>query len=185
MADAVCAGLEAGKVRCWIAPRDVAPGAQWAGSIIRGITEAKIMVVIFSGHTNNSRHVMNEIERAVSHGVTIIPFRIENVAPSEDLELFISSCHWLDALTPPIEAKINELLRAALGVLGRGIPDVNVIGEPARPAAPRYAAKPRHKKIASHPRRRRNPAGRSPDLFLSRRKGPPRCCPWRCSRIPG
>jgi len=146
VADAVCAGLEAGKVRCWIAPRDVAPGAQWAGSIIRGITEAKIMVVIFSGHTNNSRHVMNEIERAVSHGVTIIPFRIENVAPSEDLELFISSCHWLDALTPPIEAKINELLRAALGVLGRGIPDVNVIGEPARPGAPRYAAKPRHKK---------------------------------------
>ena len=119
VADAVCSGLEAGKVRCWIAPRDVAPGAKWGGSIVRGITEAKIMVVIFSGHTNRSPHVMNEIERAVSHGVTIIPFRIEDVAPSEDLELFISSCHWLDALTPPIESKIGELLGATLRVLGR------------------------------------------------------------------
>ena len=146
MADAVCAGLEAGKVRCWIAPRDVEPGANWAGSIIRGITESKIMVVIFSGHTNHSRHVMNEIERAVSHGVTIIPFRIEDVAPSEDLELFISSCHWLDALSPPLESKIGELLRAALRVLGRGEP-----GEP-EPEAPKpmfakhHAVDPRPKR---------------------------------------
>lgn len=57
------------------------------------------MFVIFSGHTSRSQHVMNEIERAVSHGVTIIPFRIEAVEPSENLELFISSCHWLDAIT--------------------------------------------------------------------------------------
>jgi ABC-type amino acid transport substrate-binding protein len=118
VADAVCAGLEGGRVRCWIAPRDVAPGANWGRSIVHAITASKVMVVIFSGHTNRSRHVMNEIERAVSHGVTILPFRIEDVAPSEDLELFISSCHWLDALTPPIEAKIAELVRAVRRVLG-------------------------------------------------------------------
>ena len=144
VADAVCAGLEAGKVRCWIAPRDVAPGAKWAASIIRGIVDAKIMVVIFSGHTNRSPHVMNEIERAVSHGVTIIPFRIEDVAPSEDLELFISSCHWLDALTPPIEAKISELLHAALGVLGRA--QTNEEAESPLPPAARKISKPFRKR---------------------------------------
>lgn len=146
VADAVCAGLEAGKVRCWIAPRDVPPGANWAGSIVRGITESKIMVVIFSGHTNRSRHVMNEIERAVSHGVTIIPFRIEDVAPSEDLELFISSCHWLDALTPPLEAKIHELLHATQRVLGRTVTE----GEaPVSNATAPQATEPRHKAKAA------------------------------------
>ena len=118
VADAVCAGLEADKIRCWIAPRDVPPGENWGGSIIHAITESKIMVVIFSSHTNRSRHVVNEIERAVSHEVTIIPFRIEPVTPSENLELFISSCHWLDALTPPLEAKIRELSAAARRALG-------------------------------------------------------------------
>jgi ABC-type amino acid transport substrate-binding protein len=143
VADAVCAGLEAGKARCWIAPRDVAPGENWAGSIIRGITEAKVMVVIFSAHTNRSRHVMNEIERAVSHGVTIIPFRIEAVPPSEDLELFISSCHWLDALTPPLEEKIGDLLRAVRRVLGRPEP-AGAVASATRTAP---AAKPRGRRV--------------------------------------
>ncbi|MFM8807612.1 MAG: hypothetical protein ACKOJB_01685 [Chthoniobacterales bacterium] len=38
------------------------------------------MVLVFSGHTNTSRHVNNEIERAVSHRITILPFRIERNA---------------------------------------------------------------------------------------------------------
>ena len=32
-AEAVCAKLEAAKVRCWIAPRDISPGADW---VLRG-----------------------------------------------------------------------------------------------------------------------------------------------------
>lgn len=138
VADAVCAGLEADKIRCWIAPRDVPPGENWGGSIARGITSSKIMVVIFSSHTNRSRHVMNEIERAVSHEVTIIPFRIEAVTPSEDLELFISSCHWLDALTPPLEAKIAELSHAVQRALGKALP---APAESARPSPTRRPAK--------------------------------------------
>ncbi|MFL6797219.1 MAG: toll/interleukin-1 receptor domain-containing protein [Xanthobacteraceae bacterium] len=33
-ADAACATLEAGGIRCWIAPRDIVPGVPWAGAII-------------------------------------------------------------------------------------------------------------------------------------------------------
>lgn len=147
VADAVCAGLEARKIRCWIAPRDVPPGESWGRSIVHAIAGGKIMVVIFSGHTNRSRHVMNEIERAVSHEVTIIPFRIEAVTPSEDIELFISSCHWLDALTPPIEAKIGELAVAVQRALGK----------PAGTAQPGEASAP-SASIAAAPRRPRSSA---------------------------
>lgn len=119
MAETVCAGLESSGIPCWIAPRDVRPGQNWGGSIVKSIVAAKVMVLVFSRHTNSSRHVMNEIERAVSHGVTIVPFRIEKVQPSEDLELFISSCHWLDAFDPPMERKIAALAKAVGEVIGR------------------------------------------------------------------
>ena len=36
-ADAVCAALEANGVRCWVAPRDIKPGENWATAILRGI----------------------------------------------------------------------------------------------------------------------------------------------------
>ncbi|MFM8886504.1 MAG: protein kinase domain-containing protein, partial [Chthoniobacterales bacterium] len=117
VADSVCAELERSGVMCWMAPRDVRPGENWGRSIIKAIAGSKLMVLIFSGHTNSSRHVNNEIERAVSHRVTIMPFRIEKVQPSEDLELFISSCHWLDAYTLPIEPKISQLVSAVRSVL--------------------------------------------------------------------
>lgn len=116
VAEAVCGALESAGLKCWMAPRDVRPGENWGRSIIKAIAGSKLMVLVFSGHTNTSRHVNNEIERAVSHGITILPFRIEKVQPSEDLELFISSCHWLDAYTPPLDARITQLVTAVRGV---------------------------------------------------------------------
>ena len=42
-ADAICAVLEKDKVRCWIAPRDVLPGLNWAESIINGINCSRLL----------------------------------------------------------------------------------------------------------------------------------------------
>jgi hypothetical protein len=112
IADAVTARLESQGVRCWIAPRDVLPGQSWGGAIVGAIEQSTTMVVIFSAKSNDSRQVMREIERAVHRGITIIPFRVENVMPSKDLEYFISSCHWLDAVTPPLDTHIDVLAKA-------------------------------------------------------------------------
>jgi hypothetical protein len=38
-ADAACAVLEGEGIRCWIAPRDITPGAEWSASIIDAIGE--------------------------------------------------------------------------------------------------------------------------------------------------
>jgi ABC-type amino acid transport substrate-binding protein len=120
VADAVCGTLEANKIRCWIAPRDVVPGRTWGSAIVEAIGESAVMVVIFSKHSNGSPQVMREIERAVNKGVSIIPFRVEAVVPSKDLEYFISSCHWLDAMNPPLEQHIGELAQAILALQRRG-----------------------------------------------------------------
>ena len=109
IADAVCAGLEARKIRCWIAPRDILPGVNYQESIIDAIDSSKIMVLIFSSHSNNSPHVLTEVNEAMSKGVIIIPFRIEDILPSKAMKYLISGPHWLDAMTPPLEKHIDEL----------------------------------------------------------------------------
>jgi hypothetical protein len=109
MADAVCAALEARRIRCWIAPRDVLPGQEYAAALVEAIYEAELMVLVFSSSANDSPHVMREVERAASKGIPIVPFRIEDVPPSTSMEYYISSTHWLDALTPPMQKHLRRL----------------------------------------------------------------------------
>ncbi len=117
IADAVCAGLEKEGVRCWIAPRDILTSEDYDDAIIKGITSARIMVVIFSSNIFQSQFVKSEVERAFSKGLIIAPFRIENVAPEGGLELYLGRKHWLDAMTPPLEAHIQTLATTILLML--------------------------------------------------------------------
>jgi hypothetical protein len=109
VADAACARLESAGIRCWIAPRDVVAGRPYGEAIIDAIHEAKVMVLVFSSNANLSDHIPKEVERAVSNGVAILPFRIQNVAPGKSLDYFIGSVHWLDAMTPPMEKHLDNL----------------------------------------------------------------------------
>jgi TIR domain len=112
VADAVCAALENAKIRCWIAPRDVQPGRSFAGEITRAIQNSKVLVLIFSGNSNNSEQVLREVQLAVKHRLHIVQFLIEHVVPSDDFAYFLSTPHWLDALTPPLEGHIQRLTAA-------------------------------------------------------------------------
>jgi hypothetical protein len=95
------ARVESEGIECWVAPRDIAPSADWAAEIIDAISNARVMILIFSASSNDSPQVRREVERAVHKNVNILPFRIERVAPSKSLEYFLSSQHWMDAFTPP------------------------------------------------------------------------------------
>jgi len=85
-ADAVCATLEAKHVRCWIAPRDVLPGRDYAETLIEAIRDAPLMVLVFSSSSNSSRHVLREVERAASRNIPVLPLRIEDVPPCASME---------------------------------------------------------------------------------------------------
>jgi hypothetical protein len=110
VADAVCATIENRKIRCWMAPRDVLAGQPYGESILNGINKSRVFVLVFSSDSNLSPQVLREVERAVHRGIPIIPFRIEDVEPTKSMELFLSSTHWLDALTPPLENHLRELV---------------------------------------------------------------------------
>src|SRR5688572_3900350 len=95
IADAAVAVLEQRGLRCWVAPRNIMAGKEWGESIIEGIEQSGLMVLIFSQHSNQSQQVVREVERAVAKGIPIIPFRIEDIPASKAMEYFISCHHWL------------------------------------------------------------------------------------------
>jgi len=111
VADAICATLESHTIRCWIAPRDVLPGEDYPASIINAIEQCRIMVLVYSSKSNNSDHVTRELTKAVSSAAIIIPFRIEDIPLSKNMEYLIGIPHWLDALTPPLEQHIDKLVQ--------------------------------------------------------------------------
>jgi len=116
--------VEAEGVNCWIAPRDIAPSADWAAEIIDAIANSRTMILIFSASSNESPQVRREVERAVHKQVSILPFRIENVLPSKSLEYFLSAQHWMDAFPPPREPHYARLCAYLKAQRGQQVPDI-------------------------------------------------------------
>ncbi len=109
VADAVCAKLEENGIRVWIAPRDVPAGENFANSIIAAIDSCKVFVLIWSEHT--SEHILTEINHAFDQNLLIIPFRIQDIQPTNELRYYLGRTHWLDAIDLPLEKHIMALIR--------------------------------------------------------------------------
>lgn len=116
-ADAVCSVLESSGVKCWIAPRDIRPGENYGLAIVSALNKCRILVLILTGEANRSRHVIKEVERAVSKGSVVVPFRLQDVQPDGALEYFLSAEHWLDAITPPLQNHLNRLAYIVKSIL--------------------------------------------------------------------
>lgn len=107
----ICAQLEARGLRCWIAPRDVRAGREYANEIITGIERSRCVVLVLSTAANESQFVAREVERAVAKGRPVIPIRLEPVVPSPGLEPFVSAEPWIDARSGGWEGHLDRLVR--------------------------------------------------------------------------
>jgi hypothetical protein len=147
VADAIVARLEAGSVTCWIAPRDVVPGADWGESIIDAIESSRIMILIFSRNADASPQIKREVERAVNKGVYIIPFRVDDIPPTKSLEYFMSTSQWMDAFSPPLERHLDNLAKTVKAVLkSPPLPAADVPAQPEKPSIPTPPIPPSRRK---------------------------------------
>ena len=118
IADAVCAGLEAEGIRCWISSRDIPHGTKFVHEISTAIINCKVLVVIHSKSVSTADWVMREVERAINNKKHIIPFGIDQSKPELGLDLILGSLNWLDAMTEPLSQHIAKLSRSILALLG-------------------------------------------------------------------
>ena len=97
VAQRVCRSLEKAGVRCWIAPRDIAPGANWGGSIAEAIDDSVAMVLVFSRSADNSDQIKKELVLAGDSHKVVIPARVEDLLPIDpSFRYELSSRQWID-----------------------------------------------------------------------------------------
>ncbi len=111
-ANQICRSLESQGISCWIAPRDVKPGAEYADAIVRAINDAKAIVLVMSASGVASAHVGREVERAASKRKPIIAFRVDAAPLSAAFEYFLSQSQWIDVQALGMKAALAKLAEA-------------------------------------------------------------------------
>jgi serine/threonine protein kinase len=117
VAEQVCAHLETGGIKCWLAPRDVMAGRPYSGQITEAIRSAQVLLLVLSQEANRSKQVLREVERAAHCQIRLLTFRIEKIEPNDDLGYFLGIDHWLDALPAPTQTFYPALVRQTLALL--------------------------------------------------------------------
>jgi hypothetical protein len=119
-ADAICGALEDAGIPCWIAPRNVEPGKDWASEIMSGLAASRLMVLVVSASAQESADVGRELERAAAQKVPIVPFRIDGVALTPAFQYFLAKVQWLDAQSGPLEDRLSDLTGVVQRALAGG-----------------------------------------------------------------
>ena len=117
-AQAICHCLEQNNIRCWIAPRNITPGAEYGDLIDEAIKQAKVVVVLFSERSAVSPWVNGEMNIAFEEQKTIIPFRLDKTPLKGQSRVMLNQIHWIDAF-PNYESKFSDLVEAVSLAAGR------------------------------------------------------------------
>lgn len=119
-AEAVCGIIEKAGHKCFLAPRDIRSGHEYAEEIIDGIDGSEAMVLLLSEAANSSPHVLREIERAVSKKLSIIVYKLEDVNLSKSMEYFLMTHQWVNEKQ---DKGYKEILNCINGLSGKNDSD--------------------------------------------------------------
>lgn len=120
-ASAIKKHLQKAGIRCWKAPDDINPGESWPQAILRALENCRIMVLVWSTNSTSSNEVSKELTLAMKNNLTVVPFRIENVAACGEWEYHLANTHWMDAYSGKMEQHLEGLaiyLKKILSDLG-------------------------------------------------------------------
>jgi hypothetical protein len=96
IASTLCKALESRGFECWISDRDILPGENFQIAIVQAIRRAKIMLLVFTGNSNNSQEMTKELALASQQTLIVIPLRVEDVAPNDAFAYEFATRQWID-----------------------------------------------------------------------------------------
>ncbi len=117
LANFLCDSFEARGLSCWIAPRNIVPGAEWAESITGAISDCSVLLVIYSENSMRSSQVAKEIGMADRKSKYIVPYKIDDTEPEGSFDYFLSCCQWVVARPEIGDYKIDELCNTIKNVV--------------------------------------------------------------------
>ena len=117
MAEHICGALENVGISCWIAPRNIEPGADYPTALLEAIHSARVLLLVLTEAAAASPHILSEVGHAFSGKKRIVPFRISQKTLPEDLEYFLSLTQWLDAPDGCTDRNLKRLIEATRAAL--------------------------------------------------------------------
>lgn len=82
--------LEQNKIPCWMAPRDIPSGSNYAKEIPVAIRECKVFLLILSANAQSSNWVVKELDNAVNAGKIIIPLMLEDCPLNDEFNFLLT-----------------------------------------------------------------------------------------------
>jgi len=121
--------LENAGISCWYAPRNVM--GDYASSIVRGIRNCKVFLLILNEFAERSEDVRNEIncafERQRQHeDIALLPFKVDACGLSDANFYYLGRIHIMDGGIPPEPLRIRELVDRIRYILDKG-PGVTLV----------------------------------------------------------
>ena len=114
------AALTQANISYWIDKEEIKRGTSYAKAISQAVYNSKILLFIWSEHSNNSENTANEISLALEFEKNIVPFKISKKLGPSDMTYHLLKLDRIDAC--PFESNhIQELVASIAQCLGRGL----------------------------------------------------------------
>ena len=147
MAETICRALEARGHQCWISCRDVSPGQNFQEAIVQALRSAQVMLLVFTANANNSDEIKKELVLAGRHRVTVVPIRVEDVAPNDAFAYELATRQWIDLFSDweqeieRLAVRIGQILQTGKPPDGAGAEAATVAGARRRIGAGRRSGR--------------------------------------------
>lgn len=102
--------IESAGNKCFYAPRDIAGGDNYAGTIMRELEPCTRVILVLSQNSNDSQQVIREINVAVNQNKKIVPIKIGQLKMSDDMTYYLGVCQIID-ITGLTEEQYGEIIR--------------------------------------------------------------------------
>lgn len=111
-ANEIVKALEDRDVQCWIAPRNIETGSDYATDIPKGIKECPCFLLVFSQNSQKSPFVKKELSRAIKQNKRILPLMIGDFPISEEFDFLLE-----DVQIRPYAHAADNTLQEILGII--------------------------------------------------------------------
>ena len=112
-AEDVVQALEHAGYSCWLAARDIMPGAPAYGAeITKAIKRSRLMVALISEHASGSAHCAREVTMAFDRGLPVVPLKLDIKPLGDALEYFFATAQVLMTDGKPRDTVLGALIRA-------------------------------------------------------------------------
>lgn len=121
IAQLICESLENKAIGCWIAPRDIPYGTEWAAEIANAIKQCKVFLFLFSKNSNVSRQCPKEVNIADNTGIPVLCVALDDIEMNPSLQYHLSNSQVMFVDAKKIKSNIDNISSSITDMLNSNI----------------------------------------------------------------